>query len=35
MPVNKDAPLAELEKVAKAFPVFRVVSNVPAHQMGV
>ncbi len=35
VPVNKDAPLAEFEKVAKAFPVFRVVSNVPAHQMGV
>jgi deazaflavin-dependent oxidoreductase (nitroreductase family) len=28
--VNKDAPLAEFEKVAKAFPVFQVVSNVPA-----
>jgi len=35
VPVNKDAPLAEFEKVAKAFPVFLVVSNVPAHQMGV
>src|SRR5262249_40557025 len=31
VPVNKDAPLAEFEKVATAFPVFRVVSNVPAH----
>ena len=31
VPVNKDAPLAEFEQVAAAFPVFRVVSNVPAH----
>jgi deazaflavin-dependent oxidoreductase (nitroreductase family) len=31
VPVNKDAPLAEFEKVAPAFPVFRVVSNVHAH----
>ena len=31
VPVNKDAPLAEFEKVAAAFPVFRVVSNVHAH----
>jgi deazaflavin-dependent oxidoreductase (nitroreductase family) len=31
VPVNKDAPLAEFEKVATAFPVFQVVSNVPAH----
>jgi deazaflavin-dependent oxidoreductase (nitroreductase family) len=30
VPVDKDAPLAEFEKVA-AFPVFRVVSNVHAH----
>ena len=30
VPVNKDAPLAEFEKVATAFPVFRVVSNVLA-----
>ena len=30
VPVNKDAPLAEFEKVAKAFPVFRVMSNVHA-----
>jgi deazaflavin-dependent oxidoreductase (nitroreductase family) len=29
--VNKDAPLAEFEKIARAFPVFRVVSNVHAH----
>jgi deazaflavin-dependent oxidoreductase (nitroreductase family) len=27
MPVNKDAALAEFEKVAAAFPVFRVASN--------
>lgn len=26
MPVNKDAPLAEFERIAAAFPVFRVVS---------
>jgi deazaflavin-dependent oxidoreductase (nitroreductase family) len=31
VPVNKDAPLAEFEKVAPAFPVFRAVSTVPAH----
>ena len=31
VPVNKDAPLAEFEKVATAFPVFRVVSNVHAN----
>ena len=31
VPVNKDAPLAEFAKVAAAFPVFRVVSNVHAH----
>jgi len=31
VPVNKDAPLAEFEKVATAFPVFRVVRNVHAH----
>ena len=31
VPVNKDAPLAEFEKVAAAFPVFQVVSNVHAH----
>ena len=28
VPVNKDAPLAEFEKTAIAFPVFRVVRNV-------
>ena len=27
LPVNKDAPLAEFQKVAAAFPVFRVVSH--------
>ncbi len=27
MPVNKDASLAEFEKIAEAFPVFRVASN--------
>ncbi len=27
VPVNKDAPLAEFEKIAAAFPVFRVVSD--------
>ena len=31
VPVNKDAPLAEFEKVATAFPVFRVVSTVHAN----
>lgn len=31
VPVNKDAPLAEFAKVASAFPVFRVVSNVPVN----
>jgi deazaflavin-dependent oxidoreductase (nitroreductase family) len=31
VPVNKDAPLAEFEKIAAAFPVFQVVSNVHAH----
>lgn len=31
MPVNKDAPLAEFAQMAAAFPVFRVVSQVPAH----
>lgn len=31
VPVNKDAPLAEFEKIATAFPVFQVVSNVHAH----
>ena len=27
MPVDKDAPLAEFEKIAAAFPVFRLASN--------
>jgi deazaflavin-dependent oxidoreductase (nitroreductase family) len=31
VPVNKDAPLAEFEKVAAAFPVFQVVSNIHAN----
>ena len=31
VPVNKDAPIQEFEKVAPAFPVFRVVSNVHAN----
>jgi hypothetical protein len=29
--VNKDAPLAEFDKIATAFPVFRVMSNVHAN----
>jgi hypothetical protein len=28
VPVNKDAPLAEFEKIAPAFPVFRVTARV-------
>jgi hypothetical protein len=28
VPVNKDAPIAEFEKIATSFPVFRVVSNI-------
>jgi F420H(2)-dependent quinone reductase len=31
VPVNKDAPIADFEKIAAAFPVFRVVKNVHAH----
>lgn len=27
VPINKDAPLAEFEKIASAFPVFRVASD--------
>jgi len=27
VPVNKDAPLAEFEKIAAEFPVFRLISN--------
>ncbi len=30
VPVNKDAALAEFQKVAAAFPVFRVASNKPS-----
>ncbi|WP_220210542.1 nitroreductase/quinone reductase family protein [Reticulibacter mediterranei] len=30
VPVNKNAPIAEFEKIATAFPVFRVVSDVHA-----
>jgi deazaflavin-dependent oxidoreductase (nitroreductase family) len=29
VPVNKDAPLAEFQKVAAAFPVFRIASATP------
>ena len=31
VPVNKDAPLAEFEKIATAFPVFKVVKDVHAQ----
>jgi deazaflavin-dependent oxidoreductase (nitroreductase family) len=31
VPVNKDAPLTEFEKIATAFPVFRVVKDVHTH----
>ena len=31
VPVNKDAPMAEFEKVATAFPVFQVVKDVQAN----
>jgi len=31
VPVNKDAALVEFQKVAAAFPVFRVASNKTAH----
>jgi deazaflavin-dependent oxidoreductase (nitroreductase family) len=31
VPVNKDAPLAEFEQIATAFPVFWVVKDVHAH----
>lgn len=31
VPVNKDAPLAEFEKIATAFPVFQVMKDVHAH----
>jgi len=29
VPVNKDAPIAEFEQIASAFPVFRVTSKQP------
>ncbi len=31
IPVHKDAPIAEFEKIATAFPVFRVVKKVHAN----
>ncbi len=31
VPVNKDAPLAEFEQIARAFPVFKVVKDVHAN----
>ena len=31
VPVDKDAPLAEFEQIATAFPVFRLVSDVHAN----
>jgi deazaflavin-dependent oxidoreductase (nitroreductase family) len=31
VPVSKDAPIADFAKVATAFPIFLVVSNVQAH----
>ena len=31
VPVNKDAPMAEFEKIATAFPVFQVLKNVHAN----
>ena len=31
MPVNKNAPLAEFEKIATAFPVFQVIKDVHTH----
>ena len=30
VPIDKDAPLAEFERVAPRFPVFRVVPRTPA-----
>jgi deazaflavin-dependent oxidoreductase (nitroreductase family) len=33
VPVNKDAPLAEFENIAPAFPVFRVVSIAAEHEL--
>jgi len=32
VPVNKDAPLAEFEKIAASFPVFRLASNKAAYR---
>jgi deazaflavin-dependent oxidoreductase (nitroreductase family) len=29
VPISKDAPLAEFERIAAAFPVFRIASNKP------
>jgi deazaflavin-dependent oxidoreductase (nitroreductase family) len=34
VPVNKDAALAEFEKIAAAFPVFRVASNEALQRTG-
>src|SRR5205814_8375571 len=31
VPVNKDASLAEFEKIVTAFPVFQVVKDIHAH----
>jgi hypothetical protein len=31
VPVNKNAPLADFTKIATAFPVFRVVKDIPAN----
>ena len=31
VPINKDAPIAEFERIAVAFPVFLVKKNVSAH----
>jgi hypothetical protein len=35
VPVNKDAPLGEFEKIASAFPVFRVASKKARSAPGV
>lgn len=34
VPVDKDAPLSEFEKVAAAFPVFRVLAMAPGASLG-
>ena len=34
VPVDKDAPLAEFEKIAAEFPVFRLISNVALYGQG-